>query len=147
MHIQWHLAGGKSKEDKDSNGKDKITLAATNTKNGGKKPNSGGNPKKENPIRMRSATTAVKRDISRTRAGRSTLRRSRSWQRIVIAKQRNIPKETSGKNMAREYNGRVFHNLAKINVPEKLGEIEIAKLYWRCGARQCGSKTLNLLPF
>jgi hypothetical protein len=38
MHLQWHLAGEKSKEDKDSNDKDKIALAATNTKKGGKKP-------------------------------------------------------------------------------------------------------------
>jgi hypothetical protein len=49
MHIQWHLAGGKLKEDKDSNNKDEITLAATYTEKGGKKPNRGGKPKMENP--------------------------------------------------------------------------------------------------
>ncbi len=48
IHIQWPLAGGKSKEDKDSNNKDEIALAATNTKKGGKMPNGGGKPKKEN---------------------------------------------------------------------------------------------------
>ena len=34
---------------------------------------------------------------------------------IAKAKQRNIPKETSGENKATEFNGQVFHNLAKIN--------------------------------
>ncbi len=50
MHLQCCLAGGKLKEDNDSNdNKDEIALAATNTKKGGKKPNGGGKPKKENP--------------------------------------------------------------------------------------------------
>ncbi len=48
MHLQWRLAGGKLKKDKDSNDKDEIALAATNTKKGGKKPNGRGKPKKEN---------------------------------------------------------------------------------------------------
>ncbi len=48
MHLQWCLAGGK-KEDKDFNNKDKIALAAMNTKKGKKKPNCRGKPKKENP--------------------------------------------------------------------------------------------------
>jgi hypothetical protein len=34
MHLQWHLAGGKSKVDKDSNNEDEIALAATNAKKG-----------------------------------------------------------------------------------------------------------------
>jgi hypothetical protein len=49
MHFQWHLAGEESKKDKDSDNKDDIALAAMNTKKGGKKPNNGGKPKKENP--------------------------------------------------------------------------------------------------
>jgi hypothetical protein len=49
MHLQWHLAGGKPKEDKGSNDEDKIALAATNTKKGGKKTNGRGKPKNENP--------------------------------------------------------------------------------------------------
>ncbi len=49
MHLQWRLAGGESKEDKDSDDEDEIALAATNTKKGGKKPNGGGKSKKENP--------------------------------------------------------------------------------------------------
>jgi hypothetical protein len=48
MHIQWRLAGGKSKEDKDFNNEDKIALAAMNTKKEGKDPNGGGKPTKEN---------------------------------------------------------------------------------------------------
>jgi hypothetical protein len=47
---------------------------------------------------------------------------------IAKAKQRNILKEMSGENKATEFNGQVFHNLAKIKVPEELGEIDIAKL-------------------
>ncbi len=47
MHLQRHLAGGKLKDDKDSDNKDDITLAATNVKKGGKKSN--GREKKENP--------------------------------------------------------------------------------------------------
>jgi hypothetical protein len=41
-----------------------------------------------------------------------------------------MPKETSGVNKATEFNGRVFHDLSKIKVPEELGEIEIAKSNW-----------------
>jgi hypothetical protein len=48
-HIQWRIAGEKSKEDKDFDNKDEIALAAMNTKNGGKKPNCRGKPKEENP--------------------------------------------------------------------------------------------------
>ena len=49
MHLQWRLAGGKLKEDKDSDNEDEIALAARNTKKGGKQPNGRGKPKKENP--------------------------------------------------------------------------------------------------
>ncbi len=49
MHLQWPLAEGKSKEDKNFNDKDEVALAATNTKKGGKKLNGGGKPKKQNP--------------------------------------------------------------------------------------------------
>jgi hypothetical protein len=45
---------------------------------------------------------------------------------IAKAKQINIPKEMSGENKGTEFNGRVFHDLAKIKVPEELGEIDIA---------------------
>jgi hypothetical protein len=45
MYIQWRLAGGKMKEDKDSNDDNEIALAATNTKKGGKKPNGRCKPK------------------------------------------------------------------------------------------------------
>ncbi len=38
-----------------------------------------------------------------------------------------MPKETSGANKATEFNGRVFHDLSKIKVPEELREIEITK--------------------
>jgi hypothetical protein len=47
MHMQWHLAGGKSKNGKNSNDKNEIALAATNTKKEGKKSND--KEKKENP--------------------------------------------------------------------------------------------------
>ncbi len=47
MHLQWCLAGGKSKDDKDSDDKDEIALAATNAKKGGEKSN--GRENKENP--------------------------------------------------------------------------------------------------
>jgi hypothetical protein len=47
MHLQWRLAGGKSKDDKDSDDKDEIAFAATNAKKGGKKSN--GREKKEDP--------------------------------------------------------------------------------------------------
>ncbi len=47
MHLQWHLAGGKLKDEKNSNNKDEIALAAMNAKKGGKK--SDGSEKKENP--------------------------------------------------------------------------------------------------
>ncbi len=49
MHLQWRRAGGKLKEDKDSDNEDEIALAARNTKKGGKQPNGRGKPKKENP--------------------------------------------------------------------------------------------------
>jgi hypothetical protein len=47
MHMQWHLAGRKSKDNKDSNDKNEIALAANNTKKRGKKRD--GKEKKENP--------------------------------------------------------------------------------------------------
>ena len=46
MHMQWHLAGGMSKDNKNSDDKNEIALAATNTKKGGKKSND--KEKKEN---------------------------------------------------------------------------------------------------
>ncbi len=49
---------------------------------------------------------------------------------IAKAKQKNVPKETSRENKATEFNGRVFHDLSKIEVPEELGQIEIAKSNW-----------------
>jgi hypothetical protein len=49
---------------------------------------------------------------------------------IAKAKQKNLPKETSGANKATEFNGQVFHDLSKIKVPEELGQIEIAKSNW-----------------
>ena len=48
MHIQWHLAGGKSWEDKDSNNKDEVALVAITMK-GGKKSGGGDKPRRENP--------------------------------------------------------------------------------------------------
>jgi hypothetical protein len=47
VHLQWHLAGGKLKVDKDSDNEDEIVLAATNAKKGRKKSN--GREKKEDP--------------------------------------------------------------------------------------------------
>ncbi len=47
MHLQWPLAAGKSKDNKDSDDEEEIALAATNTKKGEKKSN--GTEKKENP--------------------------------------------------------------------------------------------------
>jgi hypothetical protein len=88
MHLQCRLAGEKSKEEKDPTNEDEIALTATNAKKGGKEPNGGSKPKKENPNRIRLVTTAIKRGISRARAGRSTLRRSRSLQRIAKASKR-----------------------------------------------------------
>jgi hypothetical protein len=49
---------------------------------------------------------------------------------IAKVKQRNVPKGTSGENKATELNSQVFHGLAKIKVPEELGEIKIAKSNW-----------------
>jgi hypothetical protein len=49
---------------------------------------------------------------------------------IAKAKERNIPKETSGDNKATEFSIQVFHDLAKIKIPEQLGEIDIAKSNW-----------------
>jgi hypothetical protein len=49
---------------------------------------------------------------------------------IAKAKQRNVPKETSGGSKTKEFNGRVFHDLSKIRAPDELGEIEIAKSNW-----------------
>jgi hypothetical protein len=36
IHTQWRIAEGKSKDDKDSNDKDKIALVAANKTKGGK---------------------------------------------------------------------------------------------------------------
>ncbi len=49
---------------------------------------------------------------------------------IAKAKQRNVPKETSGGSKAKEFNSRVFHDLSKIRAPDELEEIEIAKSNW-----------------
>jgi hypothetical protein len=48
MHIQWHLAGGKSREYKDSNNEAEVALIAS-TKMGGKKSGRGDKPRRENP--------------------------------------------------------------------------------------------------
>ena len=68
------------KEDKDSNDEDKIALAAMT--------NGGGKPKKENPDKDKICDHCNKKGILRTRAGRSTLRRSQNWQRIAKASKR-----------------------------------------------------------
>jgi hypothetical protein len=47
MHIQWHLAGGKLR-DNNSNNKDEVALVAR-TKKGGKKSGGGDKPRRENP--------------------------------------------------------------------------------------------------
>jgi hypothetical protein len=92
MHLQWRFAGGKSKEDKDSANEDEILLIAMYTKKGGKKPNGRGNPKKENPNKDKICDHCNKKGILRTRAGRSTLRKSQSLQRIEKAsKQTAVP--------------------------------------------------------
>jgi hypothetical protein len=49
---------------------------------------------------------------------------------IAKAKQRKVPKKTLGENKATEFNGRIFHNLSKIKVPEELKKFEIAKSHW-----------------
>ncbi len=46
---------------------------------------------------------------------------------IAKAKQKNMPKETSGVNKGTEFNSRVFHDLSKIKASEELGQIEIPK--------------------
>jgi hypothetical protein len=48
IHIQWRLAGGKSREDKDSKNKDEVALVES-TKKGGKKSGGGDKPRRENP--------------------------------------------------------------------------------------------------
>jgi hypothetical protein len=48
MHIQWHLAGGKLREDKNSNNEDEVALVAS-TKKGGKKSGEEDKPQRENP--------------------------------------------------------------------------------------------------
>jgi hypothetical protein len=59
MYLQWRHAGGKSKDDKDSNDKEEITLAATNAKKGGKKSN--GREKKENPNKVKTCNHCKKK--------------------------------------------------------------------------------------
>ncbi len=76
MHLQWCLEGGKSKDDKDSNNKDEIALAATNAKKGGKKSN--GRERKENRTRIRFATIARRRGTSKTHARRNSQTRSQN---------------------------------------------------------------------
>jgi hypothetical protein len=48
MHIQWHLAGGKLREVKDSDNEDEVGLVAS-TKKGGKQSGGGDKPRRENP--------------------------------------------------------------------------------------------------
>jgi hypothetical protein len=84
MHLQWRLAGGKSKEDKDSSKEDEIALAAINTK-GGRSPTAEASQRRRTLIRIRSATTAIKRGMLRPHAGKSTLGRNQSLQRIAKA--------------------------------------------------------------
>jgi hypothetical protein len=55
---------------------------------------------------------------------------------IAKAKEKNVPKETSGANKATEFNGQVFHDLSKIKVPEELGKIEIAKSNWHIAVNE-----------
>ncbi len=59
MHLQWRLAGGKLEDDKDSNDKEEIALAATNAKKGGKKSN--GREKKENPNKDKTCNNCKKK--------------------------------------------------------------------------------------
>jgi hypothetical protein len=59
MHMQWHLAGGKSKDNKNSNDENEIALAATNTKKGGKKGND--KEKKENPNKDKTCNNCKKK--------------------------------------------------------------------------------------
>jgi hypothetical protein len=49
---------------------------------------------------------------------------------IAKTKQRNVPKETSGGSKAKEFYGRVFHDLSNIRAPDELIEIEVAKSNW-----------------
>jgi hypothetical protein len=59
MHLQWHLSGGKSKDDKDSNDKEEIALAVMNAKKGRKKSN--GREKKENPNKYKTCNHCKKK--------------------------------------------------------------------------------------
>jgi hypothetical protein len=49
---------------------------------------------------------------------------------IAKANQRNIPKGISNKSKASEFNGQVYHDLAKIKVPEEFKGITITKSDW-----------------
>ncbi len=92
IHLQWRLAGEKSKEDRDYNEEDEIALAATIPRKGGRRPLAEVSQRRRTLIRIRSATTAIKRGISRPGAGKSTLRRNQSLQIIAKAsKQAEVP--------------------------------------------------------
>jgi hypothetical protein len=85
MHLQWRLAGGKLKENMDSNDKDDIALSATNTKKGGKKPNGRGKPKKENPNKDRFCGHCNKKGHIETMCWEKYPEKNRSLQRIIKA--------------------------------------------------------------
>jgi len=88
----FHIAGGKSKEDMDSNNKDEIALAAKNTKKGGKKPIGRDKPKKENPNKDNVCNHFIKKGHIKTTCWESTLRRTQGLLRIVKAiKQTGFP--------------------------------------------------------
>ncbi len=49
---------------------------------------------------------------------------------IAKANQRNIPNGISDESKATKFNGRVYHNLAKIKVPEEFEGVTITKSNW-----------------
>jgi hypothetical protein len=49
---------------------------------------------------------------------------------IAKANQRNIPKVVSDKSKATKFNGRVYHNLAKIKLPKEFEGVTITKSNW-----------------
>jgi hypothetical protein len=49
---------------------------------------------------------------------------------IAKANQRNTPKGISDKSKANKFNGRIYHNLAKIKVPEEFEGVTITKFNW-----------------
>jgi hypothetical protein len=78
MHLQWHLSGGKLKDDKNSNDGDEIALAAANAKKGGRNPVEETNHAGRTPTKIRPAVIARKRDTSKAHVGPSIRTRSLS---------------------------------------------------------------------